>query len=68
MCAVAALIPSVKKYFQRRLQVRERVLLSQFITLSEDYSNHVAEIRRKLLAMIEDVIVKQLYKVKMHCS
>ena len=88
MCAVAALIPSVREYFQRRLQIRERVLLAQFNTLSEvnlpsmesvcnipvvdsdpsknvqDYKNHVVEIQSKLLSMIEDVILKQLYKVR----
>ncbi|XP_062502480.1 vacuolar protein sorting-associated protein 54-like isoform X2 [Corticium candelabrum] len=62
MSAVAALIPSVKAYFESRLLVRERVLLGQFNVLTEDYKNHVREIHAKLLSMIEDVIVKQLSK------
>ncbi|XP_065175320.1 vacuolar protein sorting-associated protein 54-like isoform X1 [Sycon ciliatum] len=60
--AVLSYLPLAKAHFQHYLPVRQRILLTEFDPVFQDYRTHRSEILNKLVSMMEDTISRQLAK------
>ncbi|GAA6110221.1 vacuolar protein sorting-associated protein 54, partial [Tachysurus ichikawai] len=59
-------IPIIRAHFETKLQPKQYSVLRHFDHITKDYNDHIAEISAKLVAIMDSLFEKGLFKLVVH--